>query len=208
MAFIESLAITGVFSPLNSEQEVRLSTLVPNTITTSLSHLIGGIGFIERENATILNASLKKVMKRGLSQLGAAVRRAHLKAPIYITQNNGTLISLQEAIEYPILTLSAGQTNSFMGAICLTGLKECIVVDIGGTSTDIGLIKDGVATRSLENSGIGGIPLNFSMPNVLSIALGGGSYVQLQDRQISIGPESSAKNLLKESFAFGGSSLT
>ena len=97
-----------------------------------------------------------------------------------------------------------------MGASKLVKLKDCIVVDIGGTSTDIGLVKNGFIKRSLNLSKIGGVSLNFSMPDVLSVAIGGGSYILQDDNEknIKIGPCSVGKNLTNQAICFGGEILT
>lgn len=206
----ESIAIIGVFSPLNGAQEEQVARLIReiagNDFPISLSHTIGGIGFIERENAAILNAALKRVMHCGFSNLKTVILNLGLKCPLMLTQNDGSLISLDQAIEYPILTIGAGSVNSFIGGAKLAGLDHAIVVDIGGTSTDVGMVQNGFLQRCRDTTNIGGIMLNFSMPNVLSIGLGGGSIVKLDP--ISIGPASTAQNLRTESIAFGGSKLT
>jgi N-methylhydantoinase A/oxoprolinase/acetone carboxylase beta subunit len=201
---VESIAVCGVFSPLNAEHELAIAELAHNRVPISLSHRIGGIGFMERENATVLNACLKKIMGSGLAKLADSAKRLKFTCPLQITQNDGSVIALQEAVDYPILTISAGQTNSFIGGMRLTGLKDCIVVDIGGTSADVGLIKNGIPKRSIESCSIGGITLNFPMPDVLSIALGGGSHVHSH----GIGPASSARRLMQEAQSFGGNQLT
>lgn len=207
---VDSIAIIGVFSPINNEQEKFAKSIVQEIagrdFPITISSDIGGVGFIERENSTILNCALKKSMRKGFYQLESALISLDIKAPILITQNNGTLITLLQAIENPILTISAGPTNSFVGAVKLAGLSDAIVVDIGGTSTDIGIVQNGFARRTTSSSCIAGISLNFSMPDVLSIALGGGSYINIEN--MSVGPESSALNLLNESYAFGGNKLT
>lgn len=206
----ESLAVIGVFSPIHNLQEIEAANIVKemcgNDFPISLSHQVGGIGFIERENTTILNAALKKVMSMGFRQLEIAQNLIGIKAPLFITQNNGSMIDLQQAIEYPVLTISAGPTNSFIGASRMENLSDAIIVDIGGTSTDVGLIKNGFPRRSLNTSNIGGVRLNFSMPDVLSIALGGGSYIDLASSKI--GPKSAARNIVNESISFGGTRLT
>jgi N-methylhydantoinase A/oxoprolinase/acetone carboxylase beta subunit len=208
----ESLAVVGVFSPQKSDQELEVKAFLQshfgNAISITLSHLVGGIGFVERENSTILNAALKKVMAHGFRDLDAATTALKLDCPLYITQNNGTIIELAQALEFPVLTISAGPTNSFIGAGRLTGVTSAIVVDIGGTSTDIGLIKNGFPRRSLNTSHVGGVRLNFSMPDVLSIAIGGGSYINIEGKKPQIGPKSSGKQFRQESFCFGGRSLT
>ncbi len=194
----EAIAVVGCFAPLCADQEEAVGHLL-DTIPHTLSHHLGGIGFIERENAAILNCALKRVIAEGFSRLQEVVQ-----APLVMTQNNGTIISLEQAIRFPVLTLSAGPTNSFVGGARLAGLDNAIVVDIGGTSTDVGVVLNGFARRCLNQSNIGGIPLNFPMPDVLSIAIGGGSHIVGE----KIGPESCARHLKAQAQSFGGPQLT
>ncbi len=208
----ESIAIVGTFSPQNAAQERQIGALVseiaPEHFPITLSHEIGGVGFIERENSAILNGALKKVIAQGFKGLEKVCREQHLECPLFITQNNGTIIDLQTALRCPILTISAGPTNSFIGASRLSGLTDLIVVDIGGTSTDIGLIKNGFPRRSLNTSQIGGVKLNFPMPDVFSLALGGGSHLSISENQITIGPKSVGKDIAIRAICFGGSIFT
>lgn len=198
---VESIAIVGVFSPINGEQEKQIAELVGQRIPISLSSEIGGIGFIERENSTLLNAALKKVMQTGFTSL----QKAAGSIPLKITQNDGSLIDMARAIEYPVLTISAGPTNSFMGGVRLAGLDHAIVVDIGGTSTDVGLVRKGFPIRSVNQSHIGGVMLNFPMPDVCSIAMGGRDLVLKQLDQL-IAPLQK-KGEVPVLFVGGGSAL-
>lgn len=208
----ESIAVISVFSPMYHEMENLVCKLIQEIkgkdFPVSLSHKIGGIGFIERENTTILNASLQKSLKRGFCNLEKKLKELKIKASLFFTQNNGSMLSLEKALEYPILTLSSGATNSFIGASKLANKKNCIVVDIGGTSTDVGIVKDGLVRRSFNLTKIGGISLNFLVPNILSIALGGGSKIVYKKNEILIGPDSVGKNIIKDALCFGGKVLT
>jgi len=203
----ESFAVVGVFSPLNSSQEQQVAEMIDH-LPVSLSSEIGGVGFIERENSTILNAALKKVMAKGFKELQQVCESLSLTCPLLITQNDGSLITMERAIDYPILTISAGPTNSFRGAARLAGVDQAVIIDIGGTSSDAGLIINSFPRRSLSTSTIGGVRLNFPMPDVLSIGLGGGSCVTSCGSAYTIGPQSVAKDLWKEAQAFGGKQLT
>lgn len=211
---IESVAIVGVFSPIDGAQEMEamqcIRKIAGEDFPVSLSHQIGGIGFIERENSTILNAALRKVMSKGFTNLRSAMQDAGFDCPLFITQNNGSIISMERASEYPVLTISAGPTNSFIGGAKLSRLSDAIVVDVGGTSTDVGVVRNGFPRRSLNKTNIGGVSLNFPMPNVLSIGLGGGSYIGLSNGRScpAIGPESAGCMILQEARSFGGSRLT
>ncbi len=209
---VESIAIVGVFSPLSGQQERDVAAIAleiaGKDFPLSISCEIGGIGFIERENSTILNASLKKVMQKGFLALQTACEKLKLSCPLMVTQNDGSLIDLNRAIDYPVLTISAGATNSFIGAARLALLSDAIVVDIGGTSTDVGYVRSGFPVRSLNKSNIGGVLLNFPMPDVLSIGLGGGSIISFDGDTPKIGPKSVGKFLTTLAQSFGGNQLT
>ena len=205
----ESIAIVGVFSPIISLQEEECKTSIQQVLTPAfpitLSSQIGGIGFIERENGTVLNSALKKPISQGFLQLEQLKKTFNLTCPLWITQNDGSIISIEQAIEYPLLTLSSGPTNSFMGAAKLSNVTDAIIVDIGGTSTDIGMIQNGYPKRSLNNVHIGGIDLNFRMPDVLSLPIGGGTYVE---KNHTLSTQSCGKALREIAQIFGGKSLT
>lgn len=210
---VEAISVIGTFSPLNGEQELKaekmIQEIVGKNFPVSLSHQIGGIGIIERENATILNSALKKVIFDGFMSMEHALKQLGIQAPLWLTENNGSLLSLEEAIHFPIKTIGAGPTNSFIGASKICGIQDAIVVDMGGTSTDIGIVEGGYARSSLQAANIGGISLHFSMPDMISLAIGGGSHVYVQEESLfKIGPQSVARDLNSLSQVFGGRVLT
>jgi N-methylhydantoinase A/oxoprolinase/acetone carboxylase beta subunit len=90
------------------------------------------------------------------------------------------------ALRYPILTIACGPTNSIRGAAHLSGLNDALVVDIGGTTTDIGVLMQGFPRQSSAAVEIGGIRTNFRMPDILSIGIGGGTIVRLDARSHAI----------------------
>lgn len=92
-------------------------------------------------------------------------------------------------MEYPVFTFSSGPTNSLRGASELTKIKDGIVVDIGGTSTDVNVLLNGFPRPASAYVKIGGVRTNFRMPDTISIALGGGSLVKFtEDGKVKIGP--------------------
>ncbi|BBI16713.1 hydantoinase/oxoprolinase family protein [Neochlamydia sp. S13] len=209
---IESLAVIGVYASLNSHHELLVKEIAQEMtqgeLPISLSHQIGGAGFIERENSTILNAALKQVMPTAFKNLVAICGDLGIACPLWITQNDGSVADLANANEYPIFTISAGPTNSFIGGSRLAQKEDAIVIDIGGTSTDIGIVRKGIPRRCFNNSCIGGVTLNFPMPDVYSIALGGGSQIQITQEKIHIGPKSCGNKTFSQSLSFGGKQLT
>lgn len=207
---IRSVALSSVFSPVNAEMERRAADIlvqeVPDLVV-SLSHEIGRIGLLERENATIINACLRDLAARIVEAFRAAVAEVGIGAPIYLTQNDGTLMSVDYAERYPVATFASGPTNSMRGAAFLSGVLDCAVVDIGGTTSDVGMLQHGFPREASVSVEIGGVRTNFRMPDVLSLGLGGGSLVR-RDGQLEIGPESVGYELTQRALVFGGDTLT
>ncbi len=158
---VDAIALSAVFSPVNPEHEHRAAAIlceaVGEHIPISLSHEIGALGLLERENATVLNAALIRVGKLAAEAFRSAVARHGIAAQLFLTQNDGTLMALGEALHYPILTVASGPTNSMRGAASLTGLRDAVVVDVGGTTTDIGALQHGFphARSPLDRPGWG-----------------------------------------------------
>lgn len=212
--FADSIAITAVFSPVNDGHERRaaeiMREMLGDNIHISLSSEIGSVSILERENATILNAALVDVARTTAESFVKALENEHIQnAEIYLGQNDGTLMSVEYAKRYPILTIACGPTNSIRGASFLTGIKDAIVVDVGGTTTDVGVLTNGFPRESLIAVEIGQVRTNFRMPDIISIGLGGGSLVVRQpDDSVTIGPDSVGYKVTKKALCFGGDTLT
>jgi N-methylhydantoinase A/oxoprolinase/acetone carboxylase beta subunit len=203
----EGVAISGVFSPVLSDQEFRVEELVREVlgdVPVSLSHEIGSLGLLERENACVLNAALVAVAARVTAGLHDAMLANGITAEAYIAQNDGTLMSLDYVRRYPILTIGSGPTNSMRGASYLTGAQDALVVDVGGTSTDIGVLTGGFPRESSTAVEIGGVRTNFRMPDLVSLALGGGTILGESDGRVTLGPGSVGYRLSTDALVFGG----
>jgi N-methylhydantoinase A/oxoprolinase/acetone carboxylase beta subunit len=134
---------------------------------------------------------------------------AHGMAPVtFFAQNDGTLMSLDQALRYPVLTIGSGPANSVRGAAFLTGKSDSLVVDVGGTSTDVGVLVNGFPRESSRGVEIGGILTNFRMPDLVTIALGGGTVISPRPGGTRLGPGSVGYLLTKEALVFGGDTPT
>jgi N-methylhydantoinase A/oxoprolinase/acetone carboxylase beta subunit len=163
---------------------------------------------LERENAAILNAAVMRVAKTAVNSLERALKERNIHAQLYMTQNDGTLMSAEYAMKYPVLTIASGPANSLRGGAFLSGLKNAIVVDVGGTTTDVGVLVNGFPRESAVAVEIGGVRTNFRMPDLISMGLGGGSLVEDADGDVRVGPRSVGYELEKEALVFGGKKLT
>ena len=208
----DAISITGQFSPVRNDQEVEaaetLRGVVGDEIPVSLSHEIGIIGLIERENAAILNSATVEVAKAAARALEEALERRAIRAKLFFSQNDGTLMSVEYAKRYPVLTILSGPTNSIRGAGFLTGLNETVVVDIGGTTTLAGILVKGFPRQSSSAVEVGGVRTNFRMPDLVSMGNGGGSVVRKVDGRVTIGPDSVGYSIVTKGIAWGGSTVT
>ncbi|CAO1613722.1 unnamed protein product [Sympodiomycopsis kandeliae] len=222
-AGIKAAVICGVYSPLDdpgSGQEPTVARIIKNEIPdidVVCSHEVGQVGFLEREAASILNASILHFARITIASFQSAIRELGSNARLFLTRNDGTLCSAQVAARLPICTFASGSTNSLRGAAILAGLHkgaltelvgQIIVADIGGTSTDVGVIlKSGFPRPAAAFVEVAGLRTNFSMPDVQSIGIGGGSIVHRDPDTgtTSVGPDSVGYKLISEALCFGGS---
>src|SRR5581483_3908840 len=204
---IDGVAITSVFSSVSAEHELEAAEIVRSSlggdVELSLSHEIGTLGLLERENATVLNAALTNVVREVTQALETALASRELDALVFFAQNDGTLMAQEHAARFPVLTIGSGPANSIRGAGYLTGMRDAIVVDVGGTSTDVGVLANGFPRESSAPVEIGGIRTNFRMPDLVSLALGGGSVIRATDGgRVSVGPESVGFELEQRALVF------
>lgn len=210
-ADVDAFAVTGVFSPVRKDHEVRAAELIREElgdIPVSRSNEIGSVGLLERENATVLNAALGSVAREAAAAFRTATAERGIDARLYFGQNDGTLMSVEYATEYPIYTVASGPSNSVRGGATLSGVENGIIVDVGGTTTDVGAVVDGFPRESSVAVELAGIETNFRMPDLLTVGLGGGSRVLTDDGRVTISSDSVGHRLTEVSRAFGGSELT
>ncbi len=208
---IGAIAISSVFAPVNGEQEEAAAALIREQLPDAritLSHDIGRIGLIERENAAIMNSALLFLAERVVESFRRALQALDIASPFFISQNDGTLSDPAAVARFPVSTFASGPTNSMRGAAFLSGATDALVLDIGGTTADAGALVNGFPRESSIAVDIGGVRTNFRMPDILSIGLGGGSLVTVDDGRVRVGPQSVGYRISSEALIFGGTQLT
>ena len=206
---VRAVAVSGVFSPVDTSHEQQVADIIREEaphLRVTLSSDIGRVGILERENAATLNSCLAEMAERTINGIQGAVKSLGLDAPLFLSQNDGTLMDAAFAARYPVFTIASGPTNSMRGAAFLSGVRDGIVIDVGGTSTDGGALVGGFPREASIAVNVAGVRTNFRMPDVFSIALGGGSIIQSDPLQI--GPQSVGYRLVEEGLVFGGSTPT
>jgi N-methylhydantoinase A/oxoprolinase/acetone carboxylase beta subunit len=215
---ISSIAVVGIFSPIDivHKQEEAAADVIRQVYPEAdvvCSKDVANIGFLERENAAILNASILPFARRTIRAFQRAIRDLKLDCPVFVTQNDGTILHASAAARLPIRTFSSGPTNSMRGAAFLMqghAKEAMMVIDVGGTTTDVGLLeKNGFPRQAAAYSEIAGVRTNFSYPDVRSVGLGGGSIVKRdKESKLIVGPESVGYQITEKAIVFGGDVAT
>ncbi|MDP9366334.1 MAG: hydantoinase/oxoprolinase family protein [Chloroflexota bacterium] len=206
---IAAVAVSAVFSPVDPGMEEQAADLLRAEapgLSVTLSHEIGRLGLLERENAATLNACLRDLARETVAAFRRAIAELGLAAPLFLAQNDGTLMDASFAERYPVLTFASGPTNSMRGAAFLSGRRDAIVVDVGGTTTDVGVLRHGFPREASVAVEVGGVRTNLRMPDLVSVGLGGGSLVRTDP--LAIGPRSVGYRLTEDALVFGGGTLT
>jgi N-methylhydantoinase A/oxoprolinase/acetone carboxylase beta subunit len=201
---IKQVAVTAVFGTSYPDDELRVAEWLRSEnpdLQVTLSHRVGRFGILERENATLLNAMLRRLAERTVASFEAAI-----PSNLFISQNDGTAMRAESAAQLPIFTVASGPTNSLRGAGILASTAEAIVIDVGGTTTDVGVLRAGYPQPAGLDLNIAGVRTNFRMPDLCSIGVGGGSLVNPASG--SVGPESVGFRITSEALVFGGRQLT
>lgn len=204
---IEALAVVSKFSPRNPEAESEIGAYFSEDYRDiTLGHRLSGkLNFPRRVETAYLNASVASTFRAFGEAFGRALREAGITAPVYILKADGGTIDLAGALDKPVETILSGPAASFMGMSALledTGTDR-ILIDIGGTTTDIFFLVDDVPVFEPLGITIGGRRTLVRAIFSHSIGLGGDSDVRFEGDDLMIGPQRSS-----HAIAFGGDQLT
>ncbi len=190
---VDAIAISGYFSPLNPDHENRAYRAIAEMCDLPIvlgSQLSTKLGSVERATTSALNASLLAVLQAFAGAVRRSLARRCINAPLMVVRGDGTLMSDDFAARTPVETIHSGPAASAMGGRFLSGLDEGLVIDIGGTTTDIALIRGGQVAVSEAGATVNGYKTAIQAANLLSIALGGDSHITLnREQQMTLGPE-------------------
>ncbi|RPI52259.1 MAG: hydantoinase/oxoprolinase family protein, partial [Chloroflexi bacterium] len=190
---VDAIAVSAYFSPLNPEHENRAYKAISSVcdLPVVLGHQLSTkLGSVERATTAALNASLLAVLQDFVIAVRRAMERRQIDAPLMVVRGDGTLMSDEFAARTPVETIHSGPAASAIGGRFLSRNDDALIVDVGGTTTDIALIVNGQVTVSEEGATVGDYKTSVKAANLLSIALGGDSHIGLgHDKEILLGPE-------------------
>ena len=164
---LRAIAVSAMFSPLDPADETTAAAILREEVPgaeVACSHEIGGIGLLARENATILNAALLALARTTVEAFEKAKATLGVRAPLFITQNDGTVAEAARTMAFPVFSFASGPTNSMRGAAYLSKLADALVVDVGGTTSDFGFLRAGFPREANTVVKIGDVRTLFRMP--------------------------------------------
>jgi N-methylhydantoinase A/oxoprolinase/acetone carboxylase beta subunit len=190
---VDAVAISSYFSPLNPEHENRAYRAISSVcdLPVVLGHQLSTkLGSVQRATTAALNASLLAVLQDFVIAVRWAMERRQIDAPLMVVRGDGTLMSDEFAARTPVETIHSGPAASAIGGRFLSRLDDALVIDVGGTTTDIALIEAGQVTVSETGATVSDYKTSVKAANLLSIALGGDSHITWgHEKQMVIGPE-------------------
>ncbi len=189
---VDAIAISSYFSPLNPEHEIRAYDAISQIcdLPIVLGHQLSTkLGSVERATTAALNASLLSVLQDFIIAVRRAMERRGIDAPLMVVRGDGTLMSDEFAARSPVETIHSGPAASAIGGRFLSHRKDALIVDVGGTTTDLALIQSGEVTISEQGASVSGYKTSVKAANLLSIGLGGDSHITTnRENNITIGP--------------------
>ena len=188
---VDAFAVSGYASTINPEHEMLVKDILHREtgLFVSCGHELSELlNFKTRATTAVLNARIIPQVKRFINDLKNTLNELNLNAPIAIVKGDGSLVSIGMALERPVEIIHSGSASSISGARHLTNFDDAIVIDIGGTSTDIGLIKNGTIKECSDGTLVGGRKTHVQAIDVTTIGLGADSYIKVVDGEIEIGP--------------------
>lgn len=194
---VQAIAVCTLFSFINPVHEARIEEIIheefPEAYVTVSSKLAPEFREFSRMSTTVMNSYLGPIMKRYVNNFRNSIAQLGIPVEPYVTQSNGSIISIKETVDCPIKTALSGPSAGVIAAAYIG--RQCqadkiITFDMGGTSADISLIENYTPQVSNERF-VEGYPARIPMVNIITIGAGGGSIAKIDEGgALKVGPQS------------------
>ena len=190
---VDAVAVSGYASVRNPKHEQEIKRIADELLGIPIvcgHQLTSALGFHHRTVTAVLNGRLIPVIDRLLKAVGHVLAEYGINAPVMIVKGDGTLMTEKMAKEKPIDTILSGPSASVIGGLALTGRKDGLVIDMGGTTTDIADVTDGRVKINRSGARVGGWFTRVMAAEISTFGIGGDSRICLDRKgRIKIGPE-------------------
>jgi N-methylhydantoinase A/oxoprolinase/acetone carboxylase beta subunit len=188
---VSAFSVSAQFGVRNPSHEITLQNLVTQLTQMPVTcghELATSLGAPRRA----LTASLNARMIPFIQDLSQAVQNIllelNIQAPLMIVKGDGSIVNAETALVHPVTTILSGPAASVIGACALSGSRNAIIADMGGTTTDIAIVTDGQPELASEGARVGDWQPMVETVKVYSIGLGGDSEVRFYGGSIALGP--------------------
>lgn len=184
---VDGLAITGYLAVRNPEHEKRVKEMAKSILNVPIVcgyELSSSLGFNERTATCIMNARLIPIIDDLIKSVKNVMSEFGIHAPLMIVKGDGSMMGEDVARERPVETILSGPAASLIGAMHITGKKDAIVMDMGGTTTDIGILRNGRPRLEPEGAIIGGKRTRVMAAEIATSGIGGDSRILVNGRNI------------------------
>jgi len=190
---VDALAVSGYFSPLNPSHEERAFTVIRKmcSLPVVLGHQLSTkLDSIKRATTACLNASLVAMMQEFIEAVRKSLVDQGIKAPLMIVKGDGSLIPYKEAASKPVETVLSGPAASAIGGRFLSGEGRALVIDVGGTTTDLALMDNLKITISEDGARVGTFETAVKAARIRTAGIGCDSRIDFKSGEnIQVGPE-------------------
>ncbi len=189
---VDAIAISGLFANMNPSQEKKVKELTQQLtgLPTVAGHELSAVlGIDLRAETAVLNARLISVVSKFFDDVERTFKEKGIDAPIMVYKGDGSVMTIEQARQYPVETILSGPAASSMGGKVLSDLDNCVIVDIGGTSTDIAIMEEGYPQIQFEGASVGKWRTRVKAVDMYTVALGGDSRISMDGSMFNIGPE-------------------
>jgi len=189
---VSAFAVSSLFGVRNPVHEIRLRELVTSLCARPVTcghELTRNLDAPRRALTVALNARMVPVIHELIAAVQKIMRDMKLNAPLMMVTGNGSLVNTETALKQPVCTVLSGPAASVVGACALSGARNAIIADMGGTTTDIAVVTGGQPELGSDGVRIGDLKPMVEAVRVISTGLGGDSEVRFSGSSgIEIGP--------------------
>jgi N-methylhydantoinase A/oxoprolinase/acetone carboxylase beta subunit len=188
---VSAFAVSSYFSIRNPAHELAIKNRIQKL--TGLPVVCGhelslDLGAYERGITAYLNAQLIPIASQFIRSIKEEISRRGMDSRLLMLKCDGSVVGISEALEKPIESIFSGTAASLVGASYLSGLETCAVIDVGGTSTDVSMLENGLPELCAEGAVVGGWQTKVKAIRMETSAMGGDSHIWIKNMKLNIGP--------------------
>tara|TARA_B110000259_G_C14026427_1_gene404859 strand:+ start:886 stop:2907 length:2022 start_codon:yes stop_codon:yes gene_type:complete len=188
---VSAFSVSAQFGVRNPSHEIQLQTLVTKLTSMPVTcghELATSLGAPRRALTASLNARMIPFIQDLIQAVETILQELNIQAPLMIVKGDGSIVNAETALVHPVTTILSGPAASVIGACALSGSRNAIIADMGGTTTDIAIVTNGQPELASEGARVGDWQPMVETVKVYSIGLGGDSEVRFHAGSVALGP--------------------